>query len=72
MTDDLDDIVQNADLQDLQEISVVLWTYANQEEFSGLAEQLGQRLEFQANIVKASGVPDARAKNSTLTYLAAG
>ncbi|KAI0654852.1 hypothetical protein C8Q70DRAFT_924945 [Cubamyces menziesii] len=78
VTDDLDDIVQNADLQEWQEIFVVLCTFANQEEFPGLAEQLGQRLEFQSNIVKASGAPDAdiRAgelrRHATLTYLAAG
>ncbi|KAI8971291.1 hypothetical protein BD414DRAFT_540468 [Trametes punicea] len=78
VTNDLDDIVQNADLQEWQEIFVVLCTFANQEEFSGLAEQLGQRLEFQSNIVKSSGAPDAETKaadlrrNATLTYLAAG
>ncbi|KAI0360315.1 WD40 repeat-like protein [Trametes cingulata] len=78
VTNDLDDIVQNADLQEWQEIFVVLCTFASQEEFSGLAEQLGQRLEFQSNIVKASGAPDAESKaaelrrNATLTYLAAG
>ncbi|EIW51602.1 uncharacterized protein TRAVEDRAFT_176166 [Trametes versicolor FP-101664 SS1] len=78
VTNDLDDIVQNADLQEWQEIFVVLCTFANQEEFSGLAEQLGQRLEFQSNIVKSSGAYDAESKaadlrrNATLTYLAAG
>ncbi|KAI0634701.1 hypothetical protein C8Q77DRAFT_1103589 [Trametes polyzona] len=78
VTNDLDDIVQNADLQEWQEIFVVLCTFASQDEFSGLAEQLGQRLEFQSNIVKSSGVPDAESKaaelrrNATLTYLAAG
>ncbi|TBU47884.1 hypothetical protein BD309DRAFT_950771 [Dichomitus squalens] len=78
VTNDLDDIVQNADLQEWQEIFVVLCTFANQEEFSGLAEQLGQRLEFQSNVIKASGAPDAEAKSvelrrhATLTYLAAG
>ncbi|TFK85253.1 hypothetical protein K466DRAFT_588247 [Polyporus arcularius HHB13444] len=78
VTNDLDDIVQNADLQEWQEIFVVLCTFASQDEFSGLAEQLGQRLEFQSNVVKASGGPDADAKytelrrHATLTYLAAG
>ncbi|KAI0747191.1 hypothetical protein C8Q80DRAFT_1179960 [Daedaleopsis nitida] len=78
VTNDLDDIVQNADLQEWQEIFVVLCTFASQEEFSGLAEQLGQRLEFQSNVVKASSVPDAEARatelrrHATLTYLAAG
>ncbi|KAI0674665.1 hypothetical protein C8Q78DRAFT_989533 [Trametes maxima] len=78
VTNDLDDIVQNADLQEWQEIFVVLCTFASQDEFSGLAEQLGQRLEFQSNVVKSSGVPDAETKaaelrrHATLTYLAAG
>lgn len=78
VTNDLDDIVQNADLQDWQEIFVVLCTFASQEEFSGLAEQLGQRLEFQSNVIKPSTAPDTESKASelrrhaTLTYLAAG
>ncbi|KAM5541833.1 hypothetical protein V8D89_004562 [Ganoderma adspersum] len=78
VTNDLDDIVQNADLQEWQEIFVVLCTFATQEEFSGLAEQLGERLEFHSNVIKASGGADAEAKSvelrrhATLTYLAAG
>lgn len=77
VTDDLSDIVQNADLQDWQEIFVVLCTFASADEFSGLTEQLGQRLEFQGSLAKAyaSDAP-TRAhefrKNATLTYLAAG
>ncbi|KAH9932332.1 uncharacterized protein B0H18DRAFT_1137560 [Fomitopsis serialis] len=78
VTNDLADIVQNADLQEWQEIFVVLCTFASQDEFSSLAEQLGQRLEFQSSVAKASGAPDAEDKatefrrNATLTYLAAG
>ncbi|KAH9830086.1 uncharacterized protein C8Q71DRAFT_787175 [Rhodofomes roseus] len=78
VTNDLADIVQNADLQEWQEIFVVLCTFASQEEFSGLAEQLGQRLEFQSSLAKVSGAPEAEDKaaefrrNATLTYLAAG
>lgn len=78
VTNDLEDIVQNADLQEWQEIFVVLCTFANQEEFSNLAEQLGQRLEFQASLAKVSSTPDAAQRaqefrnNATLTYLAAG
>ncbi|KAH9930495.1 uncharacterized protein BXZ73DRAFT_101867 [Epithele typhae] len=59
VTNDLDDIVQNADLLEWQEIFVV-------------------RLEFQSNVVKSSGAPDAAVKgtelrrHATLTYLAAG
>ncbi|KAH9943542.1 hypothetical protein B0H21DRAFT_748869 [Amylocystis lapponica] len=78
VTNDLADIVQNADLQEWQEIFVVLCTFASQEEFSGLAEQLGQRLEFQSSLAKAVNASDSREKaaefrrNATLTYLAAG
>lgn len=75
VTEDLDDIVQNADLQEWQEIFVVLCTFAKPDEFANLAEQLGQRLEFQASLVKGSeGATTAEElrKNATLTYLAAG
>ncbi|KAI0826287.1 hypothetical protein BC629DRAFT_1434747 [Irpex lacteus] len=74
VTNDLDDIVQNADLQEWQEIFVVICTFASQEDFSSLAEQLGQRLEFQHSLAKASSSenPHAYRKNATLTYLAAG
>ena len=74
VTEDLDDIVQNADLQEWQEIFVVLCTFAKQDEFGNLAEQLGQRLEFHANILKNAGTPGAGElrKDATLTYLAAG
>ncbi|EMD34634.1 hypothetical protein CERSUDRAFT_116810 [Gelatoporia subvermispora B] len=78
VTNDLADIVQNADLQEWQEIFVVLCTYASQEEFSSLTEQLGQRLEFQSSLIKTSGAADAEQRaaefrrNATLTYLAAG
>ncbi|EPQ53749.1 hypothetical protein GLOTRDRAFT_122261 [Gloeophyllum trabeum ATCC 11539] len=78
VTNDLADIVQNADLREWQEIFVVICTFANSEEFPALAEQLGQRLEFQSHLAAGSDSPDAaqRArefrKNATLTYLAAG
>ena len=78
VTNDLADIVQNADLQEWQEIFVVLCTFAGQDEFSGLAEQLGQRLEFQASMAKTSNSLEDQEKakdfrrNATLTYLAAG
>ena len=78
MSNDLSDVVQNADLQEWQEVFVVLCTFASEEEFSGLAEQLGRRLEYQSSIVKDSSTPDAVTKalefrrHATLTYLAAG
>ncbi|KAK7038871.1 protein transport protein S31 [Paramarasmius palmivorus] len=83
VSNDLADIVQNADLAEWQEIFVVLCTFASKEEFGSLAEQLGRRLEFQYTIskggnageVQAEGVVKDRAseyrKNATLTYLAA-
>ncbi|KAH7912755.1 hypothetical protein BJ138DRAFT_1060464 [Hygrophoropsis aurantiaca] len=78
VTNDLTDIVQNADLQEWQEIFVVLCTFASQDEYSNLAEQLGSRLEFQSSLAKVSDSPDAITKTlelrrtATLTYLAAG
>lgn len=74
VTNDLADIVQNADLQDWQEIFVVLCTFAGADEFGGLAEQLGARLEFQASLARseqAVGASELR-KNAMLAYLAAG
>ncbi|KAG6861064.1 hypothetical protein C0995_004406 [Termitomyces sp. Mi166 len=77
VTDDLTDIVQNADLQEWQEIFVVLCTFAKQGEFQRLAEELGRRLEFQFTVAAASenaetkeGAREYR-QNATLTYLAA-
>jgi protein transport protein SEC31 len=78
VTNDLSDIVQNADLQDWQEIFVVLCTFASQDDFSSLTEQLGRRLEFQSHLAKGSETLDAASraltfrKNATLTYLASG
>ncbi|KAI0297383.1 hypothetical protein BC826DRAFT_1103471 [Russula brevipes] len=74
VTNDLADIVQNADLQDWQEIFVVLCTFARADEFAGLAEQLGARLEFQASLARSGDVIEASElrKNATLAYLAAG
>jgi protein transport protein SEC31 len=74
VTNDLADIVQNADLQDWQEIFVVLCTFARADEFGGLAEQLGARLEFQASLARSEHAIEASElrKNATLTYLVAG
>ncbi|KAF9547194.1 hypothetical protein CPC08DRAFT_675391 [Agrocybe pediades] len=80
VSNDLSDIVQNADLQEWREIFVVICTFASQEEFSGLAEQLGRRLEEQFNLAVESNAEDGTTlereaynfrKNATLTYLAA-
>ncbi|KAG9311858.1 hypothetical protein JVU11DRAFT_8110 [Chiua virens] len=80
VTNDLDDVVQNAHLSEWAEVFVVLCTFASGDEFGGLAEQLGARLEFQAGVVLAGNdgpsesVADAMElrKTATLTYLAAG
>lgn len=74
VTNDLADIVQNADLQDWQETFVVLCTFARADEFSGLAEQLGARLEFQASLARSEHAVEASElrKNAILTYLVAG
>ncbi|PWZ01867.1 hypothetical protein BCV70DRAFT_185434 [Testicularia cyperi] len=74
VSDDLADIVQNADLGEWQEIFVVLCTFAKQDEFSNLAEQLGQRLEYLYSSSRASDVSAAKEhrKNAVLCYLAAG
>jgi protein transport protein SEC31 len=70
---DLSDIVQNADLQEWREIFVVLCTFASQDEFSTLAEQLGRRLEYEFTLAQGSDDQEAEfyRKNATLTYLAA-
>lgn len=82
VTNDLADVVQNADLAEWAEIFVILCTFASGDEFSGLAEQLGSRLEFQAGVLRAQAEEDGDTidaenalvlrKTATLTYLAAG
>jgi len=76
VTDDLEDIVQNADLREWQEIFVVVCTFAKPDQFPSLAEQLGQRLEFQSSVVLAADPDDVAIaheyrKHATLAYLAA-
>ncbi|EJT99394.1 hypothetical protein DACRYDRAFT_23938 [Dacryopinax primogenitus] len=73
VSDDLADIVQNADLREWKEIFVVLCTFAKADDFSGLAEQLGQRLEFQGRLLgEDEKGKKALRKDATLCYLAAG
>ena len=77
VSDDLSDVVQNADLSEWQEIFVVLCTFAKADEFNGLAEQLGQRLEHQYRVAATSEAAESadRAKeyrrHATLCFLAA-
>lgn len=68
VSEDLADIVANAELADWQETFVLLCTYAKSEDFGVLAEALGQRLE---DLYYTGQAPDAR-KNATVCYLAAG
>jgi protein transport protein SEC31 len=69
---DLSDIVQNADLRDWREIFVVLCTFASQDEFSTLTEQLGKRLEDESTLAQGSDEQaELYRENATLTYLAA-
>lgn len=78
VSDDLTDVVQNADLQDWQEIFVVLCTFAKPDEYATLVEQLGQRLEYQFAVAQASAGSDAvpaaaleQRRSAVLCYLAA-
>lgn len=78
VSNDLSDIVHNADLQEWREIFVVLCTFAKDDEFPGLAEQLGARLEFQSVVsgdeqydVEDDEAANEFRRNATLTYLAA-
>lgn len=79
VSNDLSDVVQNAELSEWQEIFVVLCTFAKDEEFNSLAEQLGQRIEFQYRLANGTGGAQVSAekagewrKNALLCYLAAG
>jgi protein transport protein SEC31 len=78
VSEDLSDVVQNADLTEWQEVFVVLCTFARVDEFNSLTEQLGQRIEFQSRLVNganASGNSEKAKelrKNALLCYLAAG
>ena len=67
VTEDLRDVVANADLAEWQEIFVVLCTFAKAEDFNVLTERLGERLEREY----LAGARDLR-KNAVLCYLAAG
>ena len=73
VTNDLGDIVQNADLQEWRDVFVVLCTFASEEEFPTLAEQLGSRLEYHFKVTDTLDPEVAQTfrKNATLTYLAA-
>ncbi|CAG8490660.1 13439_t:CDS:10 [Cetraspora pellucida] len=76
---DLSDIVFNADLSEWQEIVVVLCTFARPEEFGGLCNALGQRLEQEYHkCVDPTSTEEMKSrgleyrKNAVLCFLAAG
>jgi protein transport protein SEC31 len=77
VTEDLVDIVQNADLAEWKVVFVVLCTFAKDTEFNNLAEQLGQRLQFRSRVFSNSDSPEAQQSakqarsDATLCYLAA-
>ncbi|GFZ51615.1 Protein transport protein sec31 [Saitozyma sp. JCM 24511] len=77
VTEDLVDIVQNADLGEWKVAFVVICTFAKDGDFSNLADQLGQRLQFKYQMLAGSDSPEAKAsakaarQDATLCYLAA-
>ncbi|KAF9060249.1 hypothetical protein BDP27DRAFT_1430284 [Rhodocollybia butyracea] len=84
---DLEDVVQNAELAEWREVFVVLCTFAGREEFGGLVEMLGRRLEFEYRVRRGDVNMDRDTEDlrnglggkeaveyrryATLTYLAA-
>lgn len=77
VTEDLVDIVQNADLAEWKVVFVVLCTFAKDGDFANLADQLGQRLQFRSQVLSNSDSPEATLSaktargDATLCYLAA-
>ena len=77
VTEDLTDIVQNADLGEWKVVFVVLCTFAKTSEFNNLADQLGQRLHHKWRVHSSSDSPEAKTaakvarEDATLCYLAA-
>lgn len=77
VTEDLVDIVQNADLAEWKVVFVVLCTFAKDGDFANLAEQLGQRLHHRSKVLSNSDSPEAKQSSktargdATLCYLAA-
>lgn len=77
VTEDLADIVQNADLAEWKVVFVVLCTFAKDSDFPNLADQLGQRLQHRSSVLSNSDSPEAKVSSktargdATLCYLAA-
>ncbi|GBB98444.1 hypothetical protein RclHR1_03230002 [Rhizophagus clarus] len=76
VSEDLSDIVYNADLTEWQEVVVVLCTFARSEDFSGLCNALGQRLEQEYHNLYGSSNDKSKGmeymKSAVFCYLAAG
>lgn len=71
VTEDLADIVQNADLNEWRVIFAVLCTFAKDAEFNNLADQLGQRLQYKAHTANDQTVSRTARQDAMLCYLAA-
>ncbi|KAK9729369.1 protein transport protein S31 [Basidiobolus ranarum] len=76
ITGDLTDVVENADLSEWNEILVILCTYSRAEEFPGLCERLGQRIEAEWHRVSKDEDSNEKSgelrQQAILCYLAAG
>ncbi|KAJ1922193.1 protein transport protein S31 [Mycoemilia scoparia] len=73
VTDDLTDVVKNADLFEWEQILVLLCTYTQGQQFTDLCKVLGSRLEMEANNQSQNGKPsNDLLKNAVLCYLASG
>ena len=77
VTEDLADIVQNADLSEWKAIFAVVCTFSREGDLNNLADQLGQRLQFKWQVMSGSSAPEAKAaaksarEDATLCFLAA-
>ena len=66
--ENLADIIQNVDLQEWIEIFIILYTFAKDGEFVGLAEQLSQQLRITGSLRRDIEGDESR-KNAILTIL---
>ena len=73
VTEDLADIVQNADIAEWKTIFVVICTYAKASDFNNLADQLGQRLQYKSQIAAQEDSIKSKQyrQDATLCFLAA-
>ncbi|ORX35923.1 hypothetical protein BD324DRAFT_629551 [Kockovaella imperatae] len=77
VSEDLADIVQNADLSEWKAIFAVVCTFSKEADFNNLLDQLGQRLHFRWQTLAGSDSPEAKAsakaarEDATMCFLAA-